>query len=69
MSVIRWGLQYYQQAQDFTEGLDEGVPTLNTDGEPLGERLVNPLYWDDPDLKRQWGEFLHGESLTSFVST
>ncbi len=40
--------------------LDTSTPSLNVDGVPVGENLANPMYWDDPELEREWKDFVLG---------
>lgn len=58
-----------QYAQDSSQGADEAGPSLKDDSGLTGERLANPMYWDDPDLKREWGEFLQGSKLNMIDET
>ena len=43
------------------------VPTLDKDGIPIGEAMVNPMYSDadSQEVQQQWAEFVAGAKLTA----
>ena len=46
------------------------VPTLDRDGIPIGEALVNPMYSDadSQEVQQQWAAFVAGAKLTAVRS-
>lgn len=41
------------------------VQTLDADGLPTGERILNPMYSDSGELQEQWAEFVASSKINT----